>query len=92
MSDQISLVSGDEYIVFYMGGPYDAQIDRRVSTDGGWETEITQLVLQNGKETQVVYAYPEAKLVGDEVHVSYRYDPRDSEPTADDRQNDLEIE
>lgn len=92
MTDQITLTSGDEYIVFFTGGAYDGQTDRRISTDGTWETEITQLVLQNGKETQEVYASPTAKKVGDEVHVTYTWDPKDSEPSDDDRQNDLELE
>jgi hypothetical protein len=90
MTEQITLESGEDYIVFFSGGPYDGQTDRRVSTDGAWETEITQLVLRNGAETQVVYAAPVARRVGDEVHVSYTFDRRDSEPIEDTRQHDLE--
>lgn len=90
MSNEITLSEGDEYVVFFSGGPYDGQTDHRVSTDGSWEDEITELVLQNGKETQLVYAAPVAKKVGDQVHVTYSWDAADSEPTDDTRNNDLE--
>jgi hypothetical protein len=91
MSD-ITLEQGDEYVVFFTEGPFDGQTDRRVSTDGTWDDEITQLVLQNGKETQEVYAATAAQQVGDEVHVSYAWRPAESEPSDDARQHDLEEE
>ncbi len=71
---------GDEYIVFYTGGPYDGQTDRRISTDGTWETEITVLAAVDGKETQLVYASPSAHRVGEQVQVTYSWDQPDSEP------------
>jgi hypothetical protein len=86
----IELNDGDRYVVFFQGGPYDGQTDGRISTDGGWDDEITELVLQNGKETQIVYNSPEAKRVGDEVHVTYTFDSGDGEPLNRDQQHDLE--
>jgi len=71
---------GDEYIVFYTGGPYDGQTDRRISTDGTWETEITVLAAVDGKETQLVYGSPSAHRVGEQVQVTYAWDQPDSEP------------
>ena len=81
MSDSAPQVSrGDEYIVFYVGGPYDGQNDKRISTDGTWETEITVIAAVDGKETQLVYVSPVAREVGDQVQVTYTWDTADSDP------------
>ena len=81
MSDSAPQVArGDEYIVFYTGGPYDGQNDRRISTDGSWETEITVIAAVDGKETQLLYVSPVAREVGDQVQVTYTWDQADSEP------------
>ncbi|CAN5143324.1 hypothetical protein BH11ACT5_BH11ACT5_04760 [soil metagenome] len=81
MSDSAPQVSrGDEYIVFYVAGPYDGQNDKRISTDGTWETEITVIAAVDGKETQLVYASPVAREVGDQVQVTYTWDQADSDP------------
>jgi hypothetical protein len=77
---QVTLAHGDEYIVFYNGGPYDARTDTRISTDGSWDDEVTVLVALDGKETQVVYGSPVAKKLGDQVQVTYSWDVADSEP------------
>ena len=74
------LSHGDEYIVFYTGGPYDGQTDHRISTDGTWESEITVLAAVDGKETQLVYAWPVVRTVGEQVQVTYSWDQPDSEP------------
>lgn len=89
MSETPTLNQGDEYIVFYSGGPYDGQSDRRISTDGTWESEITVLAAFEGQETQVDYVAPVAKQVGDQVQVTYSWDAKDSEPIqALDERND----
>jgi len=81
MSDSAPQVSrGDEYVVFYTGGPYDGQNDSRISTDGSWETEITVIAAVDGKETQLVYISPVAREVGDQVQVTYTWDQADSDP------------
>ena len=83
------LARGDEYIVFYSGGPYDGQSDTRISTDGTWETEVAVIVAVEGKETQLVYIDPQPKKVGDQVQVTYTWDKPDSEPLeALDERND----
>ena len=79
----VTLAHGDEYIVFYTGGPYDGRNDTRISTDGGWDEELTVIVALDGKETQLVYASPVAKLVGDQAQVTYTWDQLDSEPIED---------
>jgi hypothetical protein len=83
------LSRGDEYVVFYTGGPYDGQTDTRISTDGTWESEITVIAAFDGKETQLDYISPSAKRVGEQVQVSYTWDPKDSDPIeALDERND----
>ena len=71
---------GDEYVVFYTGGPYDGQTDTRISTDGTWETELTVIAAFDGKETQLDYVNPVAKQVGEQVQVTYTWDKLDSDP------------
>ena len=81
MSDSAPQVArGDEYIVFYSGGPYDGQNERRIRTDGTWESEITVIAAVDGKETQLVYVSPVAREVGDQVQVTYTWDQADSDP------------
>lgn len=89
MSETPTLAQGDEYIVFYSGGPYDGQSDTRISTDGTWETEITVIAAFEGKETQLDYVNPVAKQLGEQVQVTYTWDPKDSDPIeALDERND----
>jgi hypothetical protein len=84
MNDSAPQVArGDEYVVFYTGGPYDGQTDRRISTDGTWETEITVIAAAEGKETQLVYVSPVAREVGGQVQVTYTWDRLDSDPLED---------
>ena len=82
-NSDVTLTHGDEYIVFYTGGPYDGRNDTRISTDGGWDDELTVIVALDGKEMQLVYANPVAKLVGDQAQVTYTWDQLDSEPIED---------
>lgn len=90
MSESAPSVSrGGEYVVFYVGGPYDGQNDTRISTDGTWESEITVIAAVEGKETQLLYVDPVAREVGDQVQVTYTWDQADSDPLeALDERND----
>jgi hypothetical protein len=88
MTDSTPEISrGDEYVVFYTGGPYDGRSDTRISTDGTWETELTVIAAFDGKETQLDYVSPVAKRVGEQVQVTYTWDRDDSDPieAADER-------
>jgi hypothetical protein len=82
-NNEATLNHGDQYIVFYAGGPYDGQTDTRVSTDGGFDAEVTVLVALDGKETQVVYGEPVAKTIGDQVQVHYTFLPAAGEDIED---------
>ncbi len=80
MTETPTIAKGEEYVVFYSGGPYDGQSDKRISTDGTWESEITVIAAFDGKETQLDYVAPVAKRVGDKVQVVYTWDQADSDP------------
>jgi hypothetical protein len=82
-NNEVTLSRGDEYIVFYTGGPYDGQTDTRVSTDGGYDSEVTVLVSLDGKESQVVYGDAQAKDVGGQVQVHYTFDAEAGEALED---------
>jgi hypothetical protein len=83
------LSRGDEYIVFYTGGPYDGQTDHRISTDGSWDAEVTVIAAVDGKETQLVYSSPVVHRIGEQVQVHYSWDKPDSDPLeALDERND----
>ena len=82
-NSDVKLTHGDEYIVFYDGGPYDGRTDTRVATDSGFDETLTVLVALDGKETQVVYSSPVAKNVGDQVQVHYSWDSAHGEPLED---------
>ena len=82
-NNEVTLSRGDQYVVFYTGGPYDGQTDTRISTDGSFDQTVTVLVSLDGKESQVVYGAPEAKSIGDSVQVHYTWDATASEALED---------
>jgi hypothetical protein len=82
-NNEVTLKHGDEYIVFYAGGPYDHGDDRRISTDGSWDDTITLLVSFDGKESQVVYDSPVARTVGEQVQVTYTFNAAAGEALED---------
>ncbi|TXN28084.1 MULTISPECIES: oligoribonuclease [Lacisediminihabitans] len=81
MTDALpTLAHGDEYIVLYKGGPNDGQVDKRISTDGSFDDEITVLTAVDGKETLLDYTRSSWTEVGGQYHVVYDFDLADSEP------------
>jgi hypothetical protein len=78
-----TIAHGDEYIAIYEGGPNDGQTDSRISTDGGFDSEITVLTAVDGKETMLDYVKTRIVEVGGQYHVTYIFDPKNSEPVAD---------
>lgn len=84
MSDETpTLARGAEYVVLYEGGPNDGQTDRRISTDGGWDKEITVLTAVDGKETMLGYTATGWREIGGQYQVNYVFDASDSEPIED---------
>ena len=82
-NDTPQLARGDEYVVLYSGGPNDGRTDRRISTDGTWDSSITVVVGVDGKEAMIDYDSGEWRQLGGEYHVTYTYDPTDSEHVED---------
>ncbi len=78
-----TLARGDEYIVIYQGGPNDGRTDRRISTDGSWDSELTVLTAVDGKETLINYNAASWREIGGQYHVVYSFDKADSEPVED---------
>lgn len=74
-----ALKRGDEYIVFFVGGPNDGRTDRRISTDGSWDDELTVIASVDGKETMINYDVDSWREVGGQYQVTYRYDESESE-------------
>lgn len=83
-----SIKRGDEYIVIFSGGPNDGRTDRRISTDGTWDEELTVLTAVDGKETMIDYNASSWRELGGQYHVTYTYDPADSEPIEDPEDRD----
>jgi hypothetical protein len=78
-----TLSHGDEYIVMFQGGPFDGQTERRISTDGSWDTDLTVIVGQEGMDTMLNYKATAVRQRGDQVQVLYVWDQHDSEPLQD---------
>jgi hypothetical protein len=78
-----TLEHGSEYVVLFSGGPFHGQTDKRISTDGTWDESITVLAEAHGHETMMNYDASSWRSVGDTVHVTYTFDPGDSEEIED---------
>lgn len=80
MSEQTPTMNrGDEYIVFFRGGPNEGQTDRRISTDGTWDDALTVIATVDGKETLINYRARTWREMGDQYQVEYVFDPETSE-------------
>lgn len=84
MTDEKPTVAeGAEYVVFFEGGPSDGRTDKRVSTNGSYDDEITDYVLIDGTETGFVYKATKAHMMGEQLQVHYSLDAQDSDPVED---------
>ncbi len=84
MSDNTpALERGQEYVVFFRGGAFDGQSERRVATATGWDDEITVIAGVDGMETMLAYQFAEAREVGDQVQVTYVWAQADSDDIED---------
>jgi hypothetical protein len=84
MSNETPTINhGDEYVVIYSGGPNDGRTDKRISTDGTWDSEITVLTAVDGKETMIDYNFESWRELSGQYYVTYVYDKEDSEPVED---------
>jgi hypothetical protein len=74
-----TLSHGDEYIVIFTGGPNDGQTDHRIATESGWDDEIIVNGLESAAAAEFAYTATTAKKVGDSVHVTYVWNPKDAD-------------
>jgi hypothetical protein len=81
--EQPTLAHGDEYIVIFSGGPNDGQTDHRIATASGWDKEIIVNGLESTAAAEFAYTATTAKKVGDSVHVTYVWDPKDADDLED---------
>jgi hypothetical protein len=77
--EQPTVAHGDEYIVIFSGGPNDGQTDHRIATASGWDPEIIVNGLESSAAAEFAYTASSAKRVGERVHVTYVWDPRDAD-------------
>jgi hypothetical protein len=84
MTDEAPTIAhGDEYIVIFSGGPNDGQTDRRIATESGWDDEIIVNGLEAAAAAEFAYTATTAKKVGDSVHVTYVWNPKDADDLED---------
>jgi hypothetical protein len=65
--------------VIFSGGPNDGQTDRRIATASGWDDEIIVNGLESAAAAEFAYTASTAKKIGDSVHVTYVWDPKDAD-------------
>jgi hypothetical protein len=78
-NEQPTLKHGDQYVVLFSGGPSDGQTDHRIATVSGWDDEIIVNGLESTAAAEFAYKAESAKQVGDSVHVTYIWDPKDAD-------------
>ncbi|MDI2097767.1 oligoribonuclease [Ruicaihuangia caeni] len=84
MSENLPTIArGEEYVVFYRGGAYDGQTDRRIATEDGWDDEINVMTLVDGTDTMLAYQFQSARRLGDQLQVTYVWDAADSDAIED---------
>lgn len=78
---------GETYTALYEGGPFDGQTEQRPSIEGEYEDVVEQIAAVDTKEIIDVYRAVSSSVVGDDVHVTYRWDQQASQtaPTPEDR-------
>lgn len=77
--EQPTLAQGDDYIVIFSGGPNDGQTDHRIATENGYDTEIYVNGLEAAAAAEFAYTAQSVVTVGDSVHVTYVWDPKDAD-------------
>lgn len=79
MEDTPSIRQHEEYVAIFTGGPNDGRADTRVADENGWDAEITVNGLEEVFPAQFLYRASGARSVGDKVHVTYVWDPANSD-------------
>ncbi|MET0590577.1 MAG: hypothetical protein ABWZ77_05320 [Naasia sp.] len=77
-----------KYLAEFSGGPLDGTTETRVLTDGEVDAEISSIATVGGAESLYWYVKGEAREIAGEQHVTYTFDPRDSDPVTADEEDD----
>ncbi len=77
-----------KYLAEFSGGPLDGTTETRVLVDGQVDEEISSIAAVGGAESLYWYVKGEEKEIGGEQHVTYTFDPRDSDPVEADEEDD----
>jgi hypothetical protein len=78
-NEEPTLKHGDEYVVIFSGGPNDGQTDTRIATEAGYDDEIIVNGLESAAAAEFAYNAKSATHVGDSVHVTYVWDPKEAD-------------
>lgn len=77
------------YTVEYVDGPLKGQIDQRILIGGAHEKTFGVIALVDGLESNFEYTEVGTRELNGELHVSYSFEPAESDPFASDDDTDL---
>ncbi|MEF2976940.1 hypothetical protein [Subtercola sp. YIM 133946] len=78
------------YTVEYVDGPLKGQIDTRILVGGEYDKTFGVIALVDGLESNFEYTAVSTRELNGELHVSYSFDAKDSDPfVSDDDDTDL---
>ncbi|THG28621.1 hypothetical protein [Naasia lichenicola] len=80
MSDAQS-PSNIRYLAEFVDGPLAGRSETRVMVDDTYDTQLSSISLVDGIEAIFWYNAGETREIEGELHVSYTFDARDSDPT-----------
>lgn len=76
-----------EYVAEFIDGPLEGESQHRTFLDGDYEKELDMYVAVEGLPSLLHYVMTTSRQVGDTLFVSYRFDPKDSDPIEVDDQD-----
>lgn len=79
MTDSASSAEQRQYAAEFSGGPLDGTTEHRYLVDGEVEGHVLEMALVLGTEGLFRYNAGDRHLVGDVLHVTFTYDPEDSD-------------
>jgi hypothetical protein len=69
-----------EYLVEYVDGPLEGEVERRVLVDGEYDKRVSAVAAVEGLESLFWYEAIDTHEVAGELRVRYRFDAGDSDP------------
>ena len=77
------------YTVEYVDGPLKGQIDQRILIGGDYDKTFGVIALVDGIESNFEYTVVSTRELNGELHVSYSFEPKQSDPFVSDDDSDL---